>query len=192
MRLAVLGEISNFLQVNKLQQKQSLLVFEGGGNTKEGRKQTGQGVSYRYRDFLEVIDSEEKAIAAVGNFLYGYPERCRSCGADITRERNSTIYICRNHEKPIRFDLHREYPLLKGSRLPVRKWFEALFFIDVGKLHYPQLAERIGVSRKTAWRMEKLLTNDQGWGDSFKRSLEWFLLFKRKKVERIEFAKHPF
>ena len=77
---------------------------------------------------------------------------CLHCGVEQVYECADKLYKCSECKK--RFSI-RKGTIFDSSRIELRKWFLAMYFIDTSSkgISSVQLGKQIGVTQKTAWFM---------------------------------------
>ena len=104
-------------------------------------------------EFTEAIPDEDAAIAHFEAIRWKQGEYCFRCGHDhIYRYTSKRLYKCAQCAE--RFSI-RAGTIFEDSRLPLRTWMLAIWFISSHKkgIASTQLAKDLGVTQKTAWFM---------------------------------------
>ena len=110
-------------------------------------------------DFFEHYGTDEKCTQALEAARWGRGYSCPSCGctAYSTFYRNGKKHWqCRDHKHQVTV---RSGSIFHASRLPLRKWFMAMYFLTQSKTNISALAlkRHIGVSYPTAWLVKHKL-----------------------------------
>jgi len=130
------------------------------------------------RDMVTVFADEERCRRLLEAMVWPRGRICPACGCrdstalagrDVGRRARPGLYQCANGECQFQFTVTTRTPL-HATKLPLRVWLTALWLVlqsdkGISSVH---LAEAIGVSQPTAWRMghapRLLVTREQQLG----------------------------
>ncbi len=115
----------------------------------------------------EMFPTEEAAEAWFEKFLWPSGVFCRSCASEDVRVRKDSspkYYRCNTCNK--KFTI-RPHTLLHSSKLPLRKWIWAIYFLCQPKgISSIQLGKALGITQKSAWylahRIREACNEDKG------------------------------
>ncbi len=123
-------------------------------------------------DMAEAFTDEGRCRSLMEAMVWPRGRLCPACGyrySTALAGRRPGLYQCSNRHCRHQFTVTTRTPL-HGTKLPLRTWLTALWFIlqsDKG-ISSVRLAEALGVSQPTAWRMGHVLRLMVGGGnDSF-------------------------
>jgi ribosomal protein L37AE/L43A len=103
--------------------------------------------------FIDQYGTEEKCHQALEKARWGQGYTCSKCGAKehtVFYRKGNKIWQCQHHKHQTTV---RSGTLFHASRLPLQKWFMAMYFMTQSKTNVSALAlmRLIGVSYPTAW-----------------------------------------
>lgn len=109
--------------------------------------------------FTDTYGTEEQCEAAVEKSKWPSGYCCDKCGADnpyTYRKGSVKVFQCRTCRKQVTLT---EGTIFHSTKLPLRKWFQAMFFISQSKNNISalELMRHIGVCYRTAWCMKHKL-----------------------------------
>jgi transposase-like protein len=114
-------------------------------------------------DMVEAFQDEDRCRRLLEQMVWANGRACPACGytisialagRDLGRRARPGLYQCSNRVCRFQFTVTTRTPL-HSTKLPLRVWLTALWFIlqsDKG-VSSVRLAEAVGVSQPTAWRM---------------------------------------
>jgi ribosomal protein L37AE/L43A len=109
--------------------------------------------------FIEQYGTEEKCNQAFENARWGRSYTCPKCGAEehtVFYRNGKKIWQCQYHKHQITV---RSGTLFHASRVPLQKWFLAMYFMTQSKTNISALSlmRLMGVSYPTAWLVKHKL-----------------------------------
>ena len=130
------------------------------------KKKHGKTISLY--EFLELIPDEESAAAYIAYIRWRGKPVCPVCGSlDVRGEktRTSTRFRCRDCAYPFSV---RTGTVMEESRLPLRKWLLAAYFIYTSRkgVSSHQLAKMLKTTQKTAWFLLHRIRETMGEDDA--------------------------
>ncbi len=115
-------------------------------------------------EFTEMIPDEQAAIAYFERYRWDNTPICPHCGsASISYCTKPMPYRCRDCRR--HFSV-RTGTVMESSKLPLRKWLFALYFLYTARkgVSSIQLAKMLGTTQKTAWFLMHRLREFMGVG----------------------------
>ena len=104
--------------------------------------------------FMERFDSEEKCLKYLTDTRFKDGAYCPHCGhTKVYLFSNNKTYKCAECRK--KFNV-KTGTIFEASKISLRKWFLAIFLLSTNKkgISSVELAEKLGVTQKTAWFMD--------------------------------------
>ncbi len=105
--------------------------------------------------FAQQFASERDCFDYLEELRWGGEPVCPHCGrTDVYSCRSRHVYKCSNTSCKKQFTV-RVNTLMEGSRLPLRKWFLAAYWLTVHRrgLSSVKAARRLDITQKSAWNM---------------------------------------
>ena len=105
-------------------------------------------------DFLEYFKEEKTCLEHLKTTRFEHGEFCPHCKhTEIYHFSDGKRYKCKKCKKQFTITVGT---IFEGSKVPLRKWFTAIFLITTSKkgISSVQLARQLGVTQKTAWFMD--------------------------------------
>jgi len=106
-----------------------------------------------YEELLLYLQTEENARRYIAFVRWGGHPKCSHCGhqGPSTYDERRKIFYCARCTK--------QFSVTKGtiferSRLPLLKWFKAMFEIANGSISSVRLAKKLTINQRTAWKIE--------------------------------------
>ena len=109
--------------------------------------------------FTDIYGTEEQCEAAVEKSKWPIGYCCAKCGADnpyTYRKGSVKVFQCRSCRKQVTLT---EGTIFHSTKLPLRKWFQAMFFDSQSKNNISalEIMRLINVCYRTAWRLKHKL-----------------------------------
>ena len=103
-------------------------------------------------DVMKFFDTEEKCHKYLKSIFWKEGKKCPCCGSNKVMEYKSDFKKNRCYDCKSDFSI-RKNTIFDDSRLPLQKWFMAIYLINSNKkgISSVNLAEQIGTTQKTAW-----------------------------------------
>ena len=144
-------------------------------------------------DWLLTFNSEEKCHKFLKSILWSNGKKCPHCGSDKITEFTKNFKRNRCQKCKVDFSI-RKGTIFDDSRLPLQKWFMAIYLIGSNKkgISSVALAEQIGITQKSAWFMLQRIRNASNtsfFNEPLKNEIEIDEAYFGGKAENMHMSK---